>query len=75
MGFDHRAWYDEMTAVGAPYRCDCGKETTVMANRWDYWVQLTPHAQPRTGLLCSTGRLQFGPILLAGVTSEPDRNQ
>lgn len=43
--------------LGKLYPCDCGTEATVIAARWNYWIQLAPHRQPN-GLVCNPGRLQ-----------------
>lgn len=43
--------------VGVMLECDCGAEAPVMRDDWNYWVQLAPHRQPKTGLVCSLGRL------------------
>ncbi len=39
------------------YHCYCGAHAPLRSARWNGWIQLQPHRQPKTGLLCSTGRL------------------
>lgn len=46
------------TAKAEGIRCQCGAVVPVLRDRWENWVQLAHHGQPRTGLLCSPTRLQ-----------------